>query len=158
MKFFDKFKKPAEKKEKPVKKEKPIKKKEVEKVKKEKPIKKPVKKPAKPVKKESLKPALRKKTKEKILIDKFLKSPWVTEKATDLAKQNKYIFKVDKKADKIKVKRAIEKMYDVQVVGVNIINIHPKPRRLGRTIGLKPGFKKAIVAVAEGDKIEIMKA
>jgi large subunit ribosomal protein L23 len=154
MKFFDKFKKTAEKKEKPVKKEKPAKKKEVKNVKKE----KAVKKPAKPAKKENLKPALRKKTKEKILIDKFLKSPWVTEKATDLAKQNKYIFKVDKKADKIKVKKAIEKMYDVQVIGVNIINIHPKPRRLGRTVGLKPGFKKAIVALAEGDKIEIIKA
>ena len=158
MKFFDKFKKPAEKKEKPVKKEKPTKKKEIKEVEKKKTVKKQIKKPAKPVKKESLKPSLRKKTKEKILIDKFLKSPWVTEKATDLAKQNKYIFKVDKKADKIKVKRAIEKMYDVQVVGVNIINIHPKPRRLGRTIGLKPGFKKAIVALAEGDKIEIIKA
>ena len=154
MSLFDKFKKPAEKKEKLVKKEKPVKEKEIKKVKKE----KAVKKPAEPKKKENLKPTLRKKTKEKILIDKFLKSPWVTEKATDLAKQNKYIFKVDKKADKIKVKRAIEKMYDVQVVGVNIINIHPKPRRLGRTIGLKPGFKKAIVAVAEGDKIEIIKA
>ena len=154
MKFFDKFKKPTEKKEKSAKKEKPAKKKEVKNIKKE----KIVKKQAEPKKKENLKPTLRKKTKEKILIDKFLKSPWVTEKATDLAKQNKYIFKVDKKADKIKVKRAIEKMYDVQVVGVNIINIHPKPRRLGRTIGLKPGFKKAIVAVAEGDKIEIMKA
>ena len=154
MKFFDKFKKSAEKKEKPVKKEKPAEKKKVKKVEKE----KAVKKLAKPAKKENLKPVLRKKTKEKILIDKFLKSPWVTEKATDLAKQNKYIFKVDKKANKIKVKRAIEKMYDVQVIGVNIINIHPKPRRLGRTIGLKPGFKKAIVAVAEGDKIEIIKA
>ena len=154
MKFFDKFKKTAEKKEKSVKKEKPVKKKEIKKVKKE----KTVEKPAKPAKKENLKPALRKKTKEKILIDKFLKSPWVTEKATDLAKQNKYIFKVDKKADKIKVKRAIEKMYDVQVIGVNIINIHPKPRRLGRTIGLKPGFKKAIVTLAEGDKIEVIKA
>ncbi len=154
MGLFDKFKKPAEKKGKSVKKEKPAKKKEVKKVKKEKIVKKPVK----PAKKEILKPALRKKTKEKILIDKFLKSPWVTEKATDLAKQNKYIFKVDKKANKIKVKKAIEKMYDVQVIGVNIINIHPKPRRLGRTIGLKPGFKKAIVALAEGDKIEIIKA
>ena len=154
MKFFDKFKKPAEEKEKPVKKEKSVKKKEIKKVKKE----KAVKKLTKTAKKESLKPALRKKTKEKILIDKFLKSPWVTEKATDLAKQNKYVFKVDKKADKIKVKRAIEKMYDVQVIGVNIINIHPKPRRLGRIVGLKPGFKKAIVAIAEGDKIEIIKA
>jgi large subunit ribosomal protein L23 len=154
MSLFDKFKKTTEKKEKLVKKEKPVKKNEVKNVKKE----KAVKKPAKPMKKESLKPALRKKTKENILIDKFLKSPWVTEKATDLAKQNKYIFKVDKKADKIKVKRAIEKMYDVQVIGVNIINIHPKLRRLGRTIGLKPGFKKAIVALAEGDKIEIIKA
>jgi large subunit ribosomal protein L23 len=148
MSLFDKFKKSAEKKEKPAKK------KEVKNVKKE----KAVKKLTKPAKKEILKPTLRKKTKEKILIDKFLKSPWVTEKATDLAKQNKYIFKVDKRANKIKVKRAIEKMYDVQVIGVNIINIHPKPRRLGRTIGLKPGFKKAIVAIAEGDKIEIIKA
>lgn len=157
MKFFDKFKKPADKKEKSVKKEKPAKKKEIKSIKKVK-KEKTVKKPAKLAKKESLKPSLRKKTKEKILIDKFLKSPWVTEKATDLAKQNKYIFKVDKKADKIKVKRAIEKMYDVQVIGVNIINIHPKPRRLGRTVGLKPGFKKAIVALAEGDKIEVIKA
>ena len=137
MGFFDKFKKLANKEEKTTKKKKPIPKKEVKEVKKEKSIKKPVK----PAKKENLKPSFQK-TKDKISIDRFLKSPWITEKATNLTNQNKYIFKVDKKADKANIKRAVEKMYNVQVIGVNIINIHPKKRRLGRTVGLKSGFKK----------------
>ena len=101
---------------------------------------------------------IKQKTKDKISIDRFLKSPWITEKATNLTNQNKYIFKVDKKADKANIKRAVEKMYNVQVIGVNIINIHPKKRRLGRTVGLKSGFKKAIISLKEGDKIEIIKA
>jgi len=86
----------------------------------------------------------------------ILVSPHVTEKATDLEAENKYVFKVFKNANKIEIKKAIEQVYGVKVLGVNIINIPRKKRRLGRTSGWKKGFKKAIVKIKEGQKIEVI--
>lgn len=118
--------------------------------KKKKPEKKPEKKKvlAKPVK-------VPKKTAN--LAWKFLKEPHVTEKATDLEKANKYVFKVSKKANKPEIKKAVEGLYGVNVVNVKIINIPKKKRRVRRrTEGFKRGYKKAIIRLKEGDKIEIM--
>ena len=86
-----------------------------------------------------------------------LVQPHVTEKATDLEKGNKYVFKIFKKANKIQVKRAVEDLYGVNVLDVKIINIPRKKRRIHRrTEGFKKGYKKAIVKIAKGQKIEIM--
>ncbi len=87
---------------------------------------------------------------------RILRSPHITEKATDFSEKNQYIFKVFPKANKIEIKKAIEGLYGVEVTGVKIINIPPKKRRLGRIEGLRKGYKKAIVKVKEGQKIEVL--
>ncbi len=85
-----------------------------------------------------------------------LKSPQITEKATDLAKQNQYAFKIMPKANKTKVKKAVEDLYGVDVLGVKIIKAHKKKRRQGRILGWRKGYKKAIVKIKEGQKIELL--
>jgi large subunit ribosomal protein L23 len=85
---------------------------------------------------------------------KTLIEPWVTEEATRIAEFNKYIFKVDLKADKKQIEKSVEGLYDVSVTLVNTINIPRKKRIRGRSKGWKPGYKKAIVTLKEGDKIE----
>jgi large subunit ribosomal protein L23 len=85
-----------------------------------------------------------------------LKSPHVTEKASDLTKQNQYVFKVWPSTNKIEIKKAVESLYNVEVKGIQIINIHEKERRVGRTIGTKKGYKKAIITLKKGQKIEIL--
>jgi len=86
-----------------------------------------------------------------------LAEPHVTEKATELEKENKYVFKVFKTANKIEIKRAVESLYGVVVEDVNIINVPRKKRRIGRSReGWRKGYKKAIVKLAKGHKIEIM--
>jgi len=87
---------------------------------------------------------------------KILKTPHVTEKASDLAEKNQYIFKVFPQANKVQIKKAIEDLFGVEVTSVKIINVLSKKRRLGRISGFKPGYKKAIVRTKEGQKIEIM--
>jgi large subunit ribosomal protein L23 len=83
--------------------------------------------------------------------------PWITEKAHGAMAENKYIFRVKKEADKKSVKLAIERLYGVKVINVNIINIPAKKRMYGRHEGKKSGYKKAIVKLKEGDKIELFK-
>lgn len=85
---------------------------------------------------------------------KTLIEPWVTEEATRISELNKYIFKVAPKTDKKQIERAVEELYNVSVVSVNTINIPRKKRIRGRSKGWKPGYKKAIVTLKEGDKIE----
>lgn len=140
MSIIDKFKKKkkAEKKEKPVKKEI----KAVERVKES--------------KKEET--ALPTKARKKISGEAFLtlKTPHVTEKSTDLAGRNQYIFKVYPKANKYLVKKAVGEVFGVEVVAVRIINIRRKKRRLGRIEGWRKGYKKAIVRLKEGQKIEVL--
>lgn len=85
-----------------------------------------------------------------------LKSPHVTEKATDLLEKNQYVFRVFSGANKIEIKKVIQDSYGVDVEAVRIINIPSKKRRLGRTEGRQSGYKKAIVKIKEGQKIEIL--
>ena len=87
---------------------------------------------------------------------RILKSPHITEKAASLAEKNQYVFKIFKKANKNEIKKSIEGLYGVDVLGVKIINVFKKPRRMGRQAGYKPGYKKAIVKIKEGQKIEIL--
>ncbi len=86
---------------------------------------------------------------------RIIEKPVVTEKAVALAGRNKYVFKVWQKTNKIEVRKAIEKLYGVKVKDVRVINTLGKSRQVGRFEGWKPGFKKAIVALEKGYKIEI---
>lgn len=95
------------------------------------------------------------KTIENSIAYRVLIEPWITEEATRVAELNKYIFKVGSTATKKEVKRAIEEIYNVKVESVNTVNIHRKRRTRGRTTGWKPGYKKAIITVKEGEKIDI---
>ncbi|QNL20940.1 50S ribosomal protein L23 [Hyphobacterium sp. CCMP332] len=87
-----------------------------------------------------------------------LKKPIVTEKMTDLNEKDKYAFVVDKKANKVEIKRAVEQMYGVNVIKVNTIlaSSKPKTRYTKSQIisGRTPSYKKAIVTVAEGEIID----
>jgi len=87
---------------------------------------------------------------------RILKTPHVAEKASDLAEKNQYTFRVFPRANKTDVKKAIEDAYGVDVVSVRIINVSAKKRRLGKTKGIKPGYKKAIAKIKEGQKIEVL--
>lgn len=88
----------------------------------------------------------------------LIRRAWITEKAGDLSGFRKYVFIVDKKANKPEIKKAIESIYGVKVADVNIINTKGKTKRLGRSLGQTPGFKKAIITTKEGHKIDIMPA
>jgi len=81
--------------------------------------------------------------------------PIVTEKATLLLEQNKYVFDVLPKATKPEIKAAIEALFEVKVTKVNTINPPRKQRRVGRFIGYKTRYKRAIVTLAEGDSITL---
>ena len=85
-----------------------------------------------------------------------LKAPHVTEKASDLTEKNQYVFEVWPSTNKIEIKKAVHQLYGVDAIRVQIINIHSKERRVGRTIGTKKGYKKAIVTLKKGQKIEIL--
>ena len=87
---------------------------------------------------------------------RILKQPHITEKATQLAEGNKYVFQVYNSANKVEVKKIIEKMYGVKVEFVNILNVIGKKRRVGRSYGKQSGFKKAIVTLPKGQKIDIL--
>jgi len=80
--------------------------------------------------------------------------PILTEKARELSEKGEYVFEVSKISNKIEIKKAIEKLFNVKVEKVRIVNLPEKPRRFGRTFGKKRGIKKAIVKLKEG-RIEI---
>ena len=85
----------------------------------------------------------------------IIKAPIITEQSTKLIEgQNKYTFKVDKKANKIEIKNAVEAIFKVNVLSVNTINVLPKFKRVGKYEGYKSAYKKAIVKIAEGQKID----
>ncbi|MDJ0798024.1 MAG: 50S ribosomal protein L23 [Calothrix sp. MO_167.B12] len=85
----------------------------------------------------------------------LIRRPIVTEKATMLMEQNKYTFEVTPKATKPEIKAAIEDLFDVKIVQVNTMLPPRKKRRVGRFIGYKPQYKRAIVTVAPGDEEKI---
>lgn len=81
--------------------------------------------------------------------------PVISEKGTDLTqRQNKMLFKVDSRANKIEIRKAIEELYPVKVVQVNTVWVKSKPKRLRYQLGKTSAWKKAIVTLKEGDKIE----
>ena len=88
------------------------------------------------------------------LADSVLR-PIVTEKATLLLEQNKYVFDVVLKTSKPQIKAAIESLFNVKVTAVNTIRPPRKKRRVGKFVGYKPQYKRAIVTLAEGDSITL---
>jgi len=81
--------------------------------------------------------------------------PVISEKSYGQIAHNRYTFKVHKDAHKTQVRQAVEELFDVKVVGVNILKVQPKPKRRGVTKGTRPGWKKAVVQLKPGDSIEI---
>lgn len=81
--------------------------------------------------------------------------PIVTEKATMLLEQNKYVFEVIPKATKPQIKAAIETLFDVKVKSVNTLLPPRKKRRVGKYVGYKTQYKRAIVTLVEGDSITL---
>lgn len=129
-------------------------------------IKSIIKKPAKKAKKgkieiikkaEIKKPISRPVSKKRnIEINKILKEPHISEKSTQLSDDNKYTFNVYPSANKIQIKDAVRNLYGVEIKEVNIINVKAKKRSLQGHEGKKHGYKKAIVTLEKGYKIELL--
>jgi len=87
-----------------------------------------------------------------------LRRPVITEKNTQLNEQSRYVFEVAREANKLQIKQAVEVIFKVTVTGVNTINVPSKPRRFGRSVGRTKPWKKAIVSLAKGQRIELFPA
>jgi large subunit ribosomal protein L23 len=95
-----------------------------------------------------------------ILAKKFnfetIKNPHISEKAGYLSEKEQYTFKVSSRFNKKEIKKAVEGLYGVNVISVNLIKIPAKKRRIGKTQGFKKGYIKAVVKIKQGQKIEIL--
>jgi large subunit ribosomal protein L23 len=87
--------------------------------------------------------------------NEVLIAPVVSEKSYSLITDRKYSFRVHQDAHKTQIRQAVEELFGVHVQAVNISHVRPKPKRRGISRGTKPGWKKAIVQVREGETIEI---
>lgn len=87
---------------------------------------------------------------------KIIRRPIVTEKSTDLKEyNNQIVFEVLPRANKSEIKKAVEKLFKVRVVSVQTQNRLGKRKRLGRSLGRRRNWKKAIVTLREGDRVEV---
>ncbi len=85
-----------------------------------------------------------------------IKRPLVTEKTTIARdEENKYVFVVNRKATKIDIRNAVEKIFKVKVMGVRTINVTGKKKRLGRTVGKGKDWKKVIITLPPGSSVDI---
>jgi large subunit ribosomal protein L23 len=83
--------------------------------------------------------------------------PILSEKGTRLSESdNKYIFRVSGSANKLEVKRAVEKLYKVRVKDVNTMNVRGKRKRMGFSMGRRPNWKKAVVTLEEGESLSFV--
>ncbi len=85
----------------------------------------------------------------------ILLAPVVSEKSYSLIEASKYSFKVHPKAHKTQIRQAVEELFEVKVLSVNVLKVQPKPKRRGMSRGTRPGWKKAIVKLRAGDRIEV---
>lgn len=85
----------------------------------------------------------------------LIRRPVITEKATLLLESNLYVFEVDPKATKTQIKKAIELLFDVTIVGIQTAHPPRKMHRVGRFAGYRPHYKRATVRLAEGDSIPL---
>lgn len=89
-------------------------------------------------------------------IHQVIKKILITEKSNlDREVANKYHFEVDRKAKKVEISGAVEKLFKVKVEEVRVLNVLGKKKRMGRTTGQKRSWKKAVVTLAEGSRIEV---
>ena len=85
----------------------------------------------------------------------IVKHPIITDKATRLLENNQYSFIVDRSSNKIAIKAAIEGLFNVKVIKINTARLPRKKKRVGKYVGWKPQYKKAIVTLSEGDVINL---
>jgi large subunit ribosomal protein L23 len=88
-------------------------------------------------------------------VTQILLAPVVSEKSYSLLADGKYAFKVHKDAHKTQIRQAVELLFGVHVVAVNVSKVPATPKRRGLVRGSRPGWKKAVVKVAPGETIEI---
>ena len=81
--------------------------------------------------------------------------PLITEKSMKLVEEGKYTFEVKQGSNKVEVKKAVEELFKVEVTAVNMMNTLRKKRRVGKYEGLRPAVQKAIVTLAEGQKLDV---
>jgi large subunit ribosomal protein L23 len=84
----------------------------------------------------------------------LIKKPLITEKSTKLMEENKYCFLVDPKANKTQIRQAVEEIFKVKVKAVNTMNVLGKVKKMGRYEGRRPSWKRAIVTLEPGNRIE----
>ena len=93
------------------------------------------------------------------MLDPELQAPLITEKGTLVGETtNQVVFKVDRRANKIEIRRAVEAMFKVKVEDVRTVNVLGKTRRVKRALGKRPDWKKAYVTLAEGHRIDFFEA
>ena len=85
----------------------------------------------------------------------IIKCPIITDKATRLLENNQYSFIVDRYSNKLLIKDVIENLFDVKVIKINTCRLPRKKKRVGKYIGWKPQYKKAVVTLSEGDVINL---
>ena len=81
--------------------------------------------------------------------------PLITEKSMKLVEEGKYTFEVKQGSNKVEVKKAVEELFKVDVTAVNMVNTLRKKRRVGKYEGLRPAVQKAIVTLADGQKLDV---
>lgn len=86
----------------------------------------------------------------------ILRNPVITEKATALRDANVYTFRVDARANKVQIRRAVESIFDVRVEAVRTVSVRPKPKRQGFFRGRTSAWKKAYVKLRAGESIELI--
>lgn len=87
----------------------------------------------------------------------IIKRILITEKSTAAREEsNKYFFEVDRRANKMEIGKAVEKLFNVKVVDVRVMQVLGKKKRMGRNVGQKRSWKKAIVTLVAGNRIEII--
>lgn len=85
----------------------------------------------------------------------IIKRPLITEKTTKLVDTGKYTFEVMKGVNKVEIKNAIEELFKVKVVSINVINVRKKARRVGKHDGFAPAVRKAIVTLQAGQTLDV---
>lgn len=94
-----------------------------------------------------------------VAMHEVLLRPVISEKSVIETERNNYTFAVARDANKFQIKAAVEAEFKVNVLGVRVVNVKPKQKRRGRrTLGMVPGWRKAVVTIAEGQKIELFEA
>ncbi len=90
-------------------------------------------------------------------MNKFLiKNPVISEKSTALASLGKYVFLVEKDTNAVELRKLVHGLYKVDVIKTHVVNIPEKPKRFGRYITMRPGYKKIIVTLKKGQKLDIL--